>query len=449
MNCHTPDTYRKLVRYMREKNIIHHTYQLKENRAFRIVTKHQHFSTDLQEIEQELNKEGHKVRNIINARSRMTKVPLNLFFVDSEPASNNKEIYKLAKLQNKTIWGKPPRKTKGIPQCMRCQQYGHTRSYCNKPYVCVKCGGSHSTQSCSIKFIRIALWNANGLLQQKNELGTFLQHNFIDIMLISETHFTDRSYFNIRKYLTYSTNHPDTRAGGETAILIKRAINLYELPNYILNHLQATVIKVKMTQYELTVAAVYCPWGSENPHEYGKMARHSPKVNVWCALMHDRVIGPFFFAEQTVTSVIYLDMLQNLAFPQIEALQPEITFQKDAPPHWSTIFGDALEKHFPGRWIGRGSQISWPPRSPDITPLDFFLWGYVKDIVYKTQVRDTDQLKTRLRDAITTVDVGMLSRTWQEIEYRLDILRATNGAHVQLYYVTIDTKLFEFISPTM
>jgi transcription initiation factor IIF auxiliary subunit len=31
---------------------------------------------------------------------------------------------------------------------MRCQQYGHTRSYCNKPYVCVKCGGSHSTQSC-------------------------------------------------------------------------------------------------------------------------------------------------------------------------------------------------------------------------------------------------------------------------------------------------------------
>jgi hypothetical protein len=54
-------------------------------------------------------------------------------------------------------------------------------------------------------------------------------------------------------------------------------------------------------------------------------------------------------------------------------------------------------------------------------------------IVYKTQVRDIDQLKTRVRDAITTVDVGMLARTWQEIEYRHDILRATNGAHVQLY----------------
>ena len=148
INCHTPDTYRTLVRYMREKNIIHHTYQLKENRAFRIVIKHLHFSTNIQEIEQELNKEGHKVRNILNARSRMTKEPLNLFFVDLEPATNNKEIYKLARIQNKTIVIEPPRKAKGIPQCMRCQQYGHTRSYCNKPYVCVKCGGSHSTQSC-------------------------------------------------------------------------------------------------------------------------------------------------------------------------------------------------------------------------------------------------------------------------------------------------------------
>jgi hypothetical protein len=79
---------------------------------------------------------------------------------------------------------------------------------------------------------------------------------------------------------------------------------------------------------------------------------------------------------------------------------------------------DALDKHFPGRWIGRGGPISWPPRSPDITPLDFFLWGYVKDIVYKMQVRDIDQLKTRIRDAITTVDVRMLAQTWQEIEYR-------------------------------
>jgi hypothetical protein len=139
---------------MREKNIVHQTYQQKENRAFRVVIKHLHHSTNLKETEQELNMERHKVRTILNARSRLTKEPINLFFVDLEPATNNKDIYKIVKIQNKAIEIEPPRQIKGIAQCMRCQQYGHTKSYCNRPYVCVKCGGTphtehtQSTQSC-------------------------------------------------------------------------------------------------------------------------------------------------------------------------------------------------------------------------------------------------------------------------------------------------------------
>jgi hypothetical protein len=120
INSHTVDTYRKLVRYMREKNIIHHTYQPKENRVFRVAIKHLHYSTNLKEIEQELNMEGYKVRNILNARSRLTNEPLNLFFVHLEPATNNKGIYKIVKIQNKAIEVEPSRKIKGIAQCMRC-----------------------------------------------------------------------------------------------------------------------------------------------------------------------------------------------------------------------------------------------------------------------------------------------------------------------------------------
>jgi hypothetical protein len=65
--------------------------------------------------------------------------------------------------------------------------------------------------------------------------------------------------------------------------------------------------------------------------------------------------------------------------------------------------------------------------------LDFFLWGYVKDIVYRTKVRDITNLKQRITDVIANIDEGMLQRTWQEIEYRLDVLRATNGARVEVY----------------
>jgi hypothetical protein len=60
--------------------------------------------------------------------------------------------------------------------------------------------------------------------------------------------------------------------------------------------------------------------------------------------------------------------------------------------------------------------IPWPPRSPDITPFDFFLWGYVKDIVYKTPVTSLDELNLRIVAAIETVTPQMLENTWREIE---------------------------------
>ena len=65
-------------------------------------------------------------------------------------------------------------------------------------------------------------------------------------------------------------------------------------------------------------------------------------------------------------------------------------------------------------------------------PLDFFLWGYVKG-VYRTPVRDVETLQSRIIEVLATVNEEMLENTWREIEYRLDILRATNGAHVEVY----------------
>jgi hypothetical protein len=65
----------------------------------------------------------------------------------------------------------------------------------------------------------------------------------------------------------------------------------------------------------------------------------------------------------------------------------------------------------------RDGPITWPLRSPDIKPLDFFLWGYVKDIVYKTPLSSLDELKLRIVAVIKTVTPQMLENTWREIEY--------------------------------
>jgi len=87
----------------------------------------------------------------------------------------------------------------------------------------------------------------------------FLNQNFIDILLISETHFTNKSYFSIPRYKLYYTDHPDGIAHGGTAMLIKETIEHYELLKYEEDSIQAKSIKVKGFPYKITITAAYCP----------------------------------------------------------------------------------------------------------------------------------------------------------------------------------------------
>jgi hypothetical protein len=135
INCHSVETYRKMIAFMKE-NIIYHSYQPKTERPYRVFIKHLHHSVEIEDITDELSGLGHKVRNIINSKHQ-TIEPLNLFFIDFEPSDNSKEVCKIKSLQNKIIEIEPPNKSKHIIQCTRCQLYGHSKKYCNRPYLCV------------------------------------------------------------------------------------------------------------------------------------------------------------------------------------------------------------------------------------------------------------------------------------------------------------------------
>lgn len=112
INVNVPETYRSLVRFLKEQDIIYHTYQVKQDRAYRIVIRHLHSTVPTDEIKQEIEKTGHKVRNIMNIRDRISKLPLPLFYVDLEPKDNNKDIYKLQYISNMKITIEPPLKKK-------------------------------------------------------------------------------------------------------------------------------------------------------------------------------------------------------------------------------------------------------------------------------------------------------------------------------------------------
>lgn len=73
--------------------------------------------------------------------------------------------------------------------------------------------------------LRIAIWNANGIVNHINEIETFLNRNCIDI-LVSETHFSQRSYFKIRGYDIVFCNHPGEEPGAGRRLLLKRILNM-------------------------------------------------------------------------------------------------------------------------------------------------------------------------------------------------------------------------------
>ncbi|XP_023717359.1 uncharacterized protein LOC111869808 isoform X1 [Cryptotermes secundus] len=70
------------------------------------------------------------------------------------------------------------------------------------------------------------------------------------------------------------------------------------------------------------------------------------------------------------------------------------------------------EQDISQRWISRDGPMPWPPSSPDITPLDSSLWGYIKSSVFRTPVNGLDDLKTHIRNAISAIPADMFHRTW-------------------------------------
>lgn len=105
----------------------------------------------------------------------------------------------------------------------------------------------------------IAIWNANGLSNHIREIEVFLNTNHIDILLVSETHFTSRSYFYIKGYDLINTNHPDNRAHAGSCILIKTAIKYEIMPEITNVFMQATNIKLKSNGGDLIVSSIYFP----------------------------------------------------------------------------------------------------------------------------------------------------------------------------------------------
>ena len=111
-------------------------------------------------------------------------------------------------------------------------------------------------------------------------------------------------------------------------------------------------------------------------------------------------------------------MLELFIIPQIEDIPTSYSSKTVHPPlsNWSRHVRDCLDEHFPRCWIGGGSPIAWPAHSPDIILYDFFVWGFIKDIIYKTKVRSIIDLQEYINRAFHHVTPEILQHTWMEVE---------------------------------
>jgi hypothetical protein len=129
-------------------------------------------------------------------------------------------------------------------------------------------------------------------------------------------------------------------------------------------------------------------WAPENPNFFVEEPLHSARVAVLIGIGYHGIVGPFFF-NGNVNGPRYLEMLENCVLPTLRQwpnFRDIVLVQDGAPPHWARDVRAFLNEQFPMRWIGRDSPfIRWPPRSPDLTPMDFFTWGYMKERLYRGQ----------------------------------------------------------------
>ncbi|GFU82637.1 putative transposable element [Trichonephila clavipes] len=178
-------------------------------------------------------------------------------------------------------------------------------------------------------------------------------------------------------------------------------------------------------------------WSEANPQVYVETPLHPEKLTVWCALWAGGINGSYFFKNDeghnvTVNGDRYRAMITNFFIPELNNHDAqELWFQQDgATCHTARATIDLLKDTFGDRLISRFGLVNWPPRSCDLTSLDYFLWGYVNSLVYADKPQTLDHLEDSIRRVIADIRPQMLEKVIENWTSRLDYIRDSRGSHM-------------------
>lgn len=214
-------------------------------------------------------------------------------------------------------------------------------------------------------------------------------------------------------------------------------------------------------------------WATENDPAFRiiEVPLQPKRVTVWCAISGHGIIGPIFVVDSdgkgeyqtqpddeqdtgsgrvrrrkkppnSINGRMYRRMLAEGFIPEAQRMGccEDFYFMQDgAPPHRVASVFEVLSENFSERVIALGypgysdSGINWPPYSCDLNPCDFFLWGYMKDSIFKNFARipTLDELKVRITELVASIQLDTCQKVCDNFIKRLELVQQTEGCHIE------------------
>ncbi|GFW78254.1 uncharacterized protein TNCV_137231 [Trichonephila clavipes] len=137
----------------------------------------------------------------------------------------------------------------------------------------------------------------------------------------------------------------------------------------------------------------------------------------------------------SITGQRYASLLRNKIIPDLQARQCHsriIFIQDGAPPHIKRYVTDVPKHHFTEeRVISHQFRHLWPPRSPDLNPCDFWLWGHLKQLESCDQSKTLPDLKDSISRYVLNISQNTLRSTVEHAILRFQIVAENDGHHVE------------------
>ena len=183
-------------------------------------------------------------------------------------------------------------------------------------------------------------------------------------------------------------------------------------------------------------------WGTENPHACIEQPTHPKRVTIWCGFCSKGIIRAFCFENEqaegvTINADRYRANFKEFLFIKIEEENiGNIWFQQDGATCQTAkakLF--VLCPVFEDRIISRIADVVWPPRSCDLTPLNYYLWGVVKD-----KPETIDALKDNIREAIGEMQLHTIDKKLKNWTACVGYCMASRASHLMKLFSIINRK---------